>query len=169
VVRASGGDELRPADAIVVFGAAEYDGRPSPVYKARLDHAAQLYRQGLAPMVITTGGAGADPRFSEGEVGRDYLRGQGVPDRQLIAETQSPDTAESARRVATILRANNMSSCLAVSDAYHMFRIKRMLRREGIAVVAAPRANSKPPSFWKRQSAVWHEIGSYTAWILHLT
>jgi len=139
------------------------------VYKARLDHAAQLYRRGLAPIVITTGGAGADPRFSEGEVGRDYLRAQGLPDARLIAETQSSDTAESARRVATILRANHMSSCLAVSDGYHMFRIKRMLGREGIAVVAAPRPNSKPPTFWKRQSAVWHEIGSYTAWVLHLT
>lgn len=169
VVRGSHGDELRPADAIVVFGAAEYDGRPSPVYKARLDHAAQLYRRGLAPMVITTGGGGADPRFTEGEVGRDYLRSQGLPDARLIAETQSPDTAESARRVATILRANNMSSCLAVSDGYHMFRIKHMLGREGVTVVAAPRPNSKPPSFWKQQSAVWHEIGSYTAWLLHLT
>jgi uncharacterized SAM-binding protein YcdF (DUF218 family) len=169
VVRSSHGDELRPADAIVVFGAAEYDGRPSPVYKARLDHAAQLYRIGLATMVITTGGAGADPHYSEGEVGRDYLRGQGLPDARLIAETQSPDTAESARRVATIMRANNMNSCLAVSDGYHMFRIKHMLGREGIAVVAAPRPNSRPPSFWKQQSAVWHEIGSYTAWVLHLT
>jgi uncharacterized SAM-binding protein YcdF (DUF218 family) len=169
VVRSSRGDELRPADAIVVFGAAEYDGRPSPVYKARLDHAAQLYRRGLAPMVITTGGAGADPRYSEGEVGRNYLRGQGLPDARLIAETQSPHTAESARRVATIMRANDMNSCLAVSDGYHMFRIKHMLAREGIEVVAAPRPNSKPPSFWKRQSAVWHEIGSYTAWVLHLT
>jgi uncharacterized SAM-binding protein YcdF (DUF218 family) len=169
VVRSSRGDELRPADAIVVFGAAEYDGRPSPVYKARLDHAAQLYRRGLATMVITTGGAGADPRYSEGEVGRNYLSGQGVPDARLIAETQSPDTAESARRVATILRANQMGSCLAVSDGYHMFRIKHMLGHEGITVVAAPRPNSKPPSFWKRQNAVWHEIGSYTAWLLHLT
>ena len=169
VVRGSGGDELRPADAIVVFGAAEYDGRPSPVYKARLDHAAQLYRTGLAPMVITTGGAGADPRFSEGEVGRDYLRSLGLPDARLIAETQSSDTAESARRVGTILRANNMSSCLAVSDGYHMFRIKHMLRREGINVQAAPRPNSRPASFWKRQTVVLHEIGSYTAWVLHLT
>jgi uncharacterized SAM-binding protein YcdF (DUF218 family) len=169
VVRSSRGDELRSADAIVVFGAAEYDGRPSPVYKARLDHAAQLYRRGLAPMVITTGGAGADPRYSEGEVGRNYLRGQGLPDARLIAETQSPHTAESARRVATIMRANDMNSCLAVSDGYHMFRIKHMLAREGIEVVAAPRPNSKPPSFWKRQSAVWHEIGSYTMWVLHLT
>lgn len=160
-------DELRPADAIVVFGAAEYDGRPSPVYKARLDHAAELFHRGLAPIVIATGGAGADPRFSEGEVGRDYLRTLGVPDRQLIAETQSSDTAESARRVATIMRTNQMRSCLAVSDGYHMFRIKRMLGHEGIVVYAAPRPNSKPPAFWKRQSAVWHEIGSYTLWLLH--
>src|SRR5262245_3902898 len=76
VVRQSGKDEARPAHAIVVFGAAEYVGRPSPVYKARLDHAAELYRRGLAPIVITTGGYGADPKFSEGEVGRDYLKGQ---------------------------------------------------------------------------------------------
>ena len=169
VVRNSRGDELHPADAIVVFGAAEYDGRPSPVYKARLDHAAQLYRQGLAPMVITTGGAGADPHYSEGEVGRNYLRGQGLPDARLIAETQSAHTAESARRVATIMRANDMNSCLAVSNGYHMFRIRHMLAREGIEVVAAPRPNSKPPTFWKQQAAVWHEIGSYTVWVLHLT
>jgi uncharacterized SAM-binding protein YcdF (DUF218 family) len=166
VVVAARDEELRPADAIVVFGAAEYDGRPSPVYKARLDHAAELFRRGLAPIVIATGGAGADPRFSEGEVGRDYLRSLGVPDRHLIAETQSSDTAESARRVATIMRTNQMRSCLAVSDGYHMFRIKRMLGREGIVVYAAPRSNSKPPAFWKWQGAVWHEIGSYTVWLL---
>src|SRR5262245_15810792 len=100
VVRQAGKDEARPAGAIVVFGAAEYDGRPSPVYRARLDHAAELYSRGLAPIVITTGGSGADPKFSEGEVGRDYLKTLGVPDAHLIAETQSDDTAESARRVA---------------------------------------------------------------------
>src|SRR5215467_5613044 len=116
VVVGARGDQLHPADAIVVFGAAEYDGRPSPIYKARLDHAVELYRSGLAPIVIATGGAGADPRFSEGEVGRNYLLAQGVPDARLIAETQSPDTAGSARRVATIMRANNMRSGLAVSD-----------------------------------------------------
>ena len=165
----SAGDAPRPAEAIVVFGAAEYDGRPSPVYKARLDHAAELYRQGLAPLVIATGGAGADPRFSEGEVGREYLSTLGIPDSRLVAETQSPDTAESARRVATILRANGMHTCLAVSDGYHMFRIRRMLGRESITVYAAPRPNSRPASFWKRQEAIWHEIGSYTLWLLHLS
>ncbi len=169
VVRQAGTDETRPTDVIVVFGAAEYDGRPSPVYKARLDHAAQLYHRGLAPFVITTGGAGDDPRFSEGSVGREYLRTLGIPDAQLIAETQSPDTAESARRVANIMRANGMHSCLAVSDGYHMFRIKRMLGREGVIVYGSPRPNSKPQTFWKRQSAVLHEVGSYTVWLLHLS
>jgi uncharacterized SAM-binding protein YcdF (DUF218 family) len=169
VVVGGRGDELHAADAIVVFGAAEYSGRPSPVYKARLDHAADLYHRRLASIIITTGGAGEDPRFSEGEVGRDYLRSLGIPDRQLVAETQSPDTAESARRVTTIMRANQMKSCLAVSDGYHMFRIKRMLGHQGIVVYAAPRPNSKPPAFWKRQAAVWHEIASYTLWLLHLT
>jgi uncharacterized SAM-binding protein YcdF (DUF218 family) len=169
VVVNSAGDPPRAAEAIVVFGAAEYDGRPSPVYKARLDHAAELYRQGLAPLVIATGGSGADPRFSEGEVGRAYLAGQGIPDSSLIAETQSPDTAASARRVATILRANGMHSCIAVSDGYHIFRIKRMLGREGITVYGAPRPNSWPATFWKRQEAVWHEIGSYTLWVLRLS
>jgi uncharacterized SAM-binding protein YcdF (DUF218 family) len=165
----SAGDPLEKADAIVVFGAAEYDGRPSPVYKARLDHAAELYRRGLAPIVITTGGAGADPRFSEGEVGREYLAAQGIRDSRLIAETQSPDTAESARRVGTIMRANGMHTCLAVSDGYHIFRIRRMLTKEGIRVIGAPRPNSRPATFWKRQEAVWHEIASFTLWLMHLS
>jgi len=169
IVEQSGRDEARPADAIVVFGAAQYDGRPSPVYKARLDHAAQLYHRGLAPIVIITGGSGNDPRFSEGVVGREYLKTLGIPDSQLIAETQSPDTAESARRVATIMYVNDMHSCLAVSDSYHIFRIKQMLGREGVAVYGAPRPNSRPQTFWKRQESVWHEIGSYTVWLFHLS
>lgn len=169
VVEGARSEELRPADAIVVFGAAEYDGRPSPVFKARLDHAVDLHRRGLAPIVIVTGGAGADPHFSEGEVGHDYLKNLGVPDRQLIAETQSSDTAESARRVGNIMRTNGMHTCLAVSDGYHMFRVKRMLGREGITVYAAPRPNSRPPGFWKRQEEVWHEIISYTLWLMRLS
>ena len=169
IVNQAGRDEARTADAIVVFGAAEYDGRPSPVYKARLDHAAQLYHRGLAPMVIVTGGSGGDPRFTEGVVGREYLKTLGIPDSQLIAETQSADTAESARRVSTIMFANKMRLCLAVSDGYHIFRIKQMLGREGIAVYGAPRPNSRPQTFWKRQESAWHEIGSYTLWLLHLS
>ncbi|HEV7521527.1 MAG TPA: YdcF family protein [Candidatus Angelobacter sp.] len=169
IVNQSVHDESRAADAIVVFGAAEYDGRPSPVYKARLDRAAQLFHRGLAPIVITTGGSGKDLRFSEGVVGREYLKTLGIPDSQLIAETQSGDTAESARRVSTIMYTNSMHSCLAVSDGYHIFRIKQMLAREGVTAYGAPRPNSKPQSFWKRQESAWHEIGSYTLWLFHLT
>ena len=106
-------DQSRPADAIVVFGAAEYVGRPSPVYRARLDHAYDLFQQGLAPLIITTGGAGNDPKFSEGQVGRDYLAKRGVPDVNLIAETQGTDTEHSARRVAVIMEANNLKTALA--------------------------------------------------------
>lgn len=169
IVRQSEKDESRSADAIVVFGAAEYVGRPSPVFKARLDHAADLYRKGLAPVVITTGGAGADPKFNEGAVGREYLKSLGIPDDHLIAETQSTDTAESARRVGTIMHANHMNTCLAVSDGYHIFRIKQMLAREGVTAYGAPRPNSKPQSFGKRNEAVLHEIASYTLWLLHLS
>ena len=77
--------ETQPADVIVVFGAAEYAGRPSPVYRARLDYAHDLFRQGLAPMIITTGGAGRDPHFSEGGVGREYLAARGIAEPNLIA------------------------------------------------------------------------------------
>lgn len=168
ILKQSRMDEAQPADAIVVFGAAEYVGHPSPVYKARLDHAAQLYHRGLAGIVITTGGPG-DNRFNEGIVGREYLKTLGIPDSQLIAETQSSDTAQSARRVANIMRANGLKSCVAVSDSYHLFRVKKMLRREGVIVYGSPRPNSTPPTFWKRQEYAFHEIGSYTIWLLHLS
>src|SRR5580765_2746818 len=98
ITRAATLQEVPHADAIVVFGAAEYSGRPSPVLKARLDHALDLYHRGLAPVVITTGGAAADPKFSEGGVGKDYLMRRGIPESALIAETTASDTAESAQR-----------------------------------------------------------------------
>ena len=160
--------ELHPADAIVVFGAAEYAGRPSPVYRARLDHAYELFRRGIAPVVITSGGAAADPNFSEGGVGHDYLKRLGIPDSSLIAETQGSDTAESAERVGVILRANHMSSCIAVSDEYHVFRIRRLLEDEGVRVYVAPRPESKPHSLWLRAWAVTREAVSYIAWRLHV-
>src|SRR5437588_5091876 len=159
--------QLHKADAIIVFGAAEYAGRPSPVFKARLDHAFDLYRMGLAPLVITTGGAGEDPNYSEGGVGRDYLARRGIPEQNLIAETQGADTAQSAARVAVILRTNGMHSCLAVSDEYHVFRIQKLLEHEGIQVYVAPRRDSRPRSRWQRMMAVLREAFSYFAWGFH--
>ena len=166
IIRDSWQQELRPADAIIVFGAAEYDGRPSPVYRARLDHAYDLFRKGLAPVVITTGGAAADPKYSEGGVGHDYLMRRGIPEMALIAETQASDTAESAERVAVIMRANHMRSCIAVSDAYHVFRVRKMLEHEGVRVFVAPRPNSLPRSAWQRAEMVARETASYLAWRL---
>jgi uncharacterized SAM-binding protein YcdF (DUF218 family) len=169
VMREATRDESRSADAIVVFGAAEYVGHPSPVYRARLDHAYQLFERGMAPLIITTGGSGKDPSFSEGQVGRDYLSRMGVPDVNLIAETQAGDTDQSARRVAVILEANELKSALLVSDAYHLYRAKRMMERAGITVYISPRPGSIPKTAWGRWFAALREAFSYTLYRLHLT
>jgi uncharacterized SAM-binding protein YcdF (DUF218 family) len=170
VVHTSTLQEIHPADAIVVFGAAEYSGRPSPVLRARLDQALDVFHRGVAPVVITTGGAAADPTFSEGGVGRDYLMRHGVPERSLIAETQGRDTSESAVRVGVIMRANGLHSCIAVSDAYHVFRIRRLLEHEGVApVYVAPRPDSRPRSTWQREVAVLRESTSYLLWRVGIT
>jgi uncharacterized SAM-binding protein YcdF (DUF218 family) len=167
IVREGSLQETHKADAIVVFGAAEYAGHPSPVLRARLDHALDLFRAGLAPVIITTGGAAADPSFSEGGVGRDYLIRHGVPERSLIAETQGSDTAQSAVRVAVIMRANGLHSCIAVSDAYHVFRIRKLLQYEGIGpVYTAPRPDSRPHTFPQRAYAVLREATSFLLWKL---
>jgi uncharacterized SAM-binding protein YcdF (DUF218 family) len=134
------------------------------VLRARLDHANDLFRQGFAPVVITTGGSAADPTFSEGGVGRDYLMRRGVPESSLIAETQASDTAQSAERVAVIMRTNHMQSCIAVSDAYHVFRIRKLLQHEGLQVYLAPRPDSRPKSVWQRGLAVMRESVSYGMW-----
>jgi uncharacterized SAM-binding protein YcdF (DUF218 family) len=168
VVHDAGLQQVKPADAIVVFGAAEYAGRPSPVYRARLDHAYDLFQQGAAPVVITTGGSAADPTFSEGGVGHDYLMRRGIPEAKLIAETQGTDTASSAERVAVIMRTNRMRSCVAVSDEYHVFRIRKLLEHEGVQVYVAPRHDSRPRSLWQRMLAVLREAASYVAWRLNI-
>lgn len=168
VSRQAGRDESRHADAIVVFGAAEYFGRPSPIYRARLDHAYTLFKDGFAPLIITSGGAADDPTFTEGGVGRDYLVSRGVPDGAVIAETQGADTSESAARIAKIFRTNHLHSCLAVSDGYHMFRVKKMLEGEGVTAYASPRPDSGLSNRWQRTKVKLREVVSYTAWKLGL-
>jgi uncharacterized SAM-binding protein YcdF (DUF218 family) len=169
ILHDAGLQNFHTADAIVVFGAAEYSGHPSPVFRARLDHAYDLFQRGAAPVVITTGGSAADPDFSEGGVGHDYLMRRGIPESRLIAETQGSDTASSAERVAVIMRTNGMSSCVAVSDAYHLFRIRKLLEHEAVQVYLSPRPESRPHSTWQRGWAVLREAASYTAWKLHLS
>jgi len=130
-------DQAAPSDAIGVLGAAEYDGKPSPVYRARLDHALELYHRGIAPLIVTLGGNGGD-QFSEGAVGREYLEGQGVPEEAIIAETESRNTEESARRIAVIARANGLRRLVIVSDGTHMFRIHEICAAEGLNVLTSP-------------------------------
>jgi len=170
VLEAASEQAVSHADAIIVFGAAEYSGRPSPVLKARLDHALDLFHRGVAPVVITTGGAASDPKFSEGGVGKDYLMRHGVPENSLIAETQGRDTSESAVRVGVIMHANGLHSCVAVSDAYHVFRIRKLLLHEGVGpVYVAPRPDSRPHSMVQRAWAVLRESTSYLLWRLGIT
>ncbi len=158
-------DQAASADAIAVFGAAEYDGRPSPVYRARLDHAETLFGRGIAPLIITLGGDGGD-QFSEGGVGREYLMGEGVPETAIIAETQSRDTEESARRIAVIARTNGFHRLVVVSDGTHLFRIHEICAADGLNVLTSPRPHVAVEGGVTETEPIVHEILSYTAWRL---
>jgi uncharacterized SAM-binding protein YcdF (DUF218 family) len=139
VRRQSAIDEARPADVIVILGAAEYRGKPSPVFKARLDHGLGLYRRGLAPRILTTGGSGGDPDFTEGGVGRAYLIGQNVPSEAILVEREGSSTAESTAAAAEIMRRVGLRSCLVVSDGYHIYRVKKMFEKRGLRAYGSPR------------------------------
>ena len=138
-------DDARPADVILVMGAAEYRGRPSPVLKLRLDHAVQLYQRRLAPYVMTTGGPGGDPSFTEGGVGRSYLVEKGVPAEAIIVENSGDSTVYSLAAASEILKRMGLRSCIVVSDGYHMFRVKRILARDGFTAYGSPRVDEGTP------------------------
>lgn len=161
-------DQRRHTDAIAVFGAAEYDGRPSPVLRARLDHALMLYQDGYAPLLVTLGGNNIGDAHSEGGVGHDYLLAHGVKESQIIAETNSNDTEESATRLAAIARENHLRTVLVVSDGTHLFRIKELCKAEGLEVFGSPRPETHELNFLNQVQRVGHEILSYTLWRLHL-
>ncbi len=135
-------DEARPAGAIVVFGAAEYNGIPSPVFKARLDHAFDLEERGLAPILITTGGSGGDPSFTEAGVGRDYLVQKGVAAGKIFSEIRGETTFESVEAVAKLLQKRRQRTCIAVSDGFHLYRVKRLLADRGITAYGSPAPDS---------------------------
>jgi uncharacterized SAM-binding protein YcdF (DUF218 family) len=160
-------DQAVPSDALAVFGAAEYDGRPSPVYRARLDHAEALYNRGIAPLIVTLGGDGGD-QYSEGGVGREYLMGVGVPESAIIAETESRSTAEAARRLAVIARTNGFRRLVVVSDDTHLFRIHAICAANGLDVLTSPRPRVAVAGAGQDTEPIVHEILSYTAWRLHL-
>ncbi len=159
-------DRAQPADAIAIFGAAEYDGRPSPVLRARLLRGLELYRERLAPLVITLGGGEGGEQHSEGGVGEEFLLARGVPERAVIAETRSRDTRESAARLAEIARANGLHRIIAVSDGTHLFRIHALCERAGLTVYTSPRRELVSLPWRARLSRLFHEVASYTAWRL---
>jgi uncharacterized SAM-binding protein YcdF (DUF218 family) len=161
--RQSDVDESRPADVILVLGAAEYRGRPSPILEARLNHALFLYRQGLAPVIITTGGKGGDPTFTEGEVGRAYLSRHGIPSEAIIVESEGETTVHSTIAAAEIMRRMNMHSCIVVSDGYHIYRVKRMLQFQGVDVYGSPRP-TEPHHGWKQEWIYLRQAIAFGLW-----
>ncbi|HEV2645231.1 MAG TPA: YdcF family protein [Acidobacteriaceae bacterium] len=162
-------DEARPADAIAVFGAAEYLGRPSPVLHARLDHAVELYREGMAPVVITLGGGSdKDQGMTEGGVGRDYLLANGIPYERIIAETHSVDTEEQVAKLAEIARRRHLNSLVVVSDGTHLFRVKKMCEDAGLIVYTSPRPVLGHIDAYDMAARYFHEMLGYTLLRLHL-
>lgn len=148
VVRVSRQDQREPADAIVVLGAAQYNGRPSPVLKARLDHALELYRAGLAPSVVVTGGIGPGDRMSEATVGHKYLRAQ-LPDSAIIVRPDGRTTEESMRSVAEWMREHEAARVLLVSDPFHMARLRLEARHARLEAFVSPTRTS-PIIAWSR-------------------
>jgi len=161
--RQSETDEVRPADVIVVLGAAEYRGRPSPVLQARLNHALFLYLQKMAPRILTTGGAGGDRSFTEGAVGRAYLSQHGVPSEAILVEDEGSSTVESTAAAAEIMQRMNLKSCIVVSDGYHIYRVKKMLEARGVEVYGSPRP-ATPRADWRQQWLYVRQAIAYELW-----
>lgn len=148
-------DQAAPATAIVVLGAAQYEGHPSPVLRARLDHALELYQRSLAPVIIVTGGIGAGDTTSEAQVSRRYLLERGVPDSGVVMETHGLTTSQSIHAVAAIVSALPGRRVILVSDPFHMLRLSILARALGLTPLTSPTRTS-PIS--NRVSARWKYV-----------
>ena len=135
-------DQRRPADAIVVLGAAQYNGRPSPVLRARLDHALGLYREGYAPLIVVTGGVGRGDTTSEAHVGQRYLVAREVPADDVVAQPVGRSTRTSMTAVGDWLRGRGLRRVLLVSDPFHMFRLRLEARRTELEAYTSPTESS---------------------------
>jgi uncharacterized SAM-binding protein YcdF (DUF218 family) len=146
-------DQAHPADSIVVLGAAQYDGHPSPVLRARLDHAVMLWNRHLAGVVIVTGGMGAGDTTSEAAVSRSYVRKRGIPDDAILVENEGRTTQESMRAVARMLQKRGLKTAILVSDPFHMLRLWILSRRFGFIPYTSPTRTSpispNPEEHWK--------------------
>ena len=156
-------DEARSVDIIVVLGAAEYHGNPSPVLRARLDHALELYQKGYARYVLTTGGAGGDEQFTEGQVGRDYLVRRGVPAEAIVVEAEADSTVQTILTVSEIMRRMGLRNALLVSDGYHIYRAKRILENQGMRAYGSPRPE-RARGTWRERWLYSRQAVGYLLW-----
>lgn len=147
------------ADAIVVLGAASYAGNPSPVFKARLEHAAELFQKKLAPIIITTGGIYAGEAISEGATGKKFLEEIGIPADQILAEENSETTKQNLTRIAEIAKERNLSKIILVSDPFHMYRAVRIAEDLGLSAFPSPTRKSPiSKNFWLELWYVGREL-----------
>lgn len=159
-------DNAQAADVIVVLGAAQYNGQPSPVLRARLDHALDLYNQGLAGAILTTGGSQAGDRFTEADAAANYLQAQGVPVEALARETDGRSTWQSLESASAIMQRRGWHTAILVSDPFHMLRSARMAGDLGIVAYTSP-TRSSPISAdrgWEATYAL-REAASYVAYL----
>jgi uncharacterized SAM-binding protein YcdF (DUF218 family) len=162
-----GRDERRPADAIVVLGAAEYNGRPSPVFRSRLDHAVELYRAGLAPWLVVTGGRAAGDRTTEAAVARAYALANGIPASAILVEDRGRTTLESLQTVGQLLQTRGLHSAVFVSDRSHMLRVLRIANDQGLTSYGSPTSTSPSDADARsRFDATVHELGALALYYL---
>lgn len=159
VALAGAHDQATTADAIAVLGAAQYNGRPSPVFRARLDHAAALYQRGLAPVVLVTGGVGSGDTVSESEVGRRYLLKAGLPDGAVVGLPAAASTSASLEGVAQWFSGKENRRVLLVSDGFHMLRLRIIATRLGLLPFTSPAPNSPIRSNPRRNAAYFFAEG----------
>ncbi len=152
-------DDARPADAIIVLGAAAYDAKPSPVFEERIRHGIDLYRRGLAPKLIFTGGyGGVGARFSESQVARRYALRQGVPDKAILIESLSRNTPDNLRQASLLMQQHQLHDVIVVSDPLHMARALRISKDLGIRAVGSPTPTSRFRTFATRWRFLLQEV-----------
>lgn len=149
-------DHAQAADAIVILGAAQYNGRPSPVLKARLEHGLELFQRNLAPTIITTGEFGPDPNFSEAHVATQFLIERGIHPDRIITEQLGVTTQETVAATINVMRGKGWTRLLVVSDGFHLYRLKRMFEDAGITAFTSPAPGS--PIETAESARFWHSL-----------
>jgi uncharacterized SAM-binding protein YcdF (DUF218 family) len=158
-------DSRPTADAIVVLGSAQYNGVPSSIFEARLEHALRLYEAGVAPVVVTVGGKAAGDQFTEAEAGRDYLADAGLPDDALLAVQEGVDTLESMRAVSAEFADRGWSTAVLVTDPWHVMRTERMAEDAGIDAESSP--TRQGPSVYSRTTQFRYILRETAAYLLY--